>query len=373
MPVRIATLLLLLVAAPVGARPDARVPLDGDEVLERLPAGYATLTPGAAAPADPVARADALLAGAARTGDARLARRAAAILAAQPPGDDPASLRVRAAAAQSAHDFETAAELLGQLVRSAPHDGGPLLARAQVRLVQGRVADARRDCAALALGVDPALGLACATAYALRTGDCAGATALAERFLRHAGAVPALQRYVMLMRAEASARRGDPVQADLWFRVALRSDPGDVRTRAAYAAFLVDGGRPREARRLLADAGDGGALPLLRTMAATAAGDPDAPALADALARTYRDARRVGQPPEPRDEAVFLLHVAGDAAAALPLAQANFAIQRDHEDVVLLARAAAAARVPEAFAPAAAWAASAGLPGPSACAAEPPR
>src|SRR6478735_702038 len=118
--------LLLLALAPVLAmaqQPPFVVPTSRDAVLERLPRGYAALEPIPGPRAQPLAQANALLAAAARTGDARLAARAEAILVGIPK--QTVQVReARAFAAQHRHAFDDATRLLSGALAEHPRDSG---------------------------------------------------------------------------------------------------------------------------------------------------------------------------------------------------------------------------------------------------------
>jgi hypothetical protein len=358
---RFVVLLLALLAPIAFARPPARVPTDANEVLEHLPHGYAALEPRAErAPIPTLADAAALLTTAARTGDARLARRADALLARLPDDGAAASLKVRAFAAQHRHDFSVAAALLDRAIAIDPRDADLRLSRVQVALVQGRVREARRACGALALGIDAARGEVCTAAIALRTGRLEVAARLSEQWLRGATQDDALRAYVLLVRAESAARAGE-AGADRWFRAAIATDPADVRNLSAFARYLLAHDRADEVRPLLGDAGDSDGIAQLRALAAVANGDGDADALVRAQADRFALSHRLGMPTELRDEAELALTVQADAPRGLALALANFRDQRDHEDVRLLLRAAALAKSPQSLAPMRAWAAAEGI------------
>ncbi|MEO6171051.1 MAG: hypothetical protein ABIO84_08975 [Lysobacter sp.] len=339
------------------ARPPLVVPTDPDTVLERLPRGYSSLVANGA-PEQAEDRIDRLLATAASTGDARLVARADRLLASLPPTRSSARiLKARAYAAQYQHDFATAAQLLDQLVASYPRDGGARLARAQLHLVTGRLDLARADCVALLLGIDAGRAQLCAAALALRSGDSDTAIRLTDSWLAQSADDDVLRRHVVSMRAETAARV-NAADADAWFKRLLALAPGDVRSLVSYARYLRASGRHQEVLALLTEAPDNDTLQLQAALAANAARLPEAAELAAGLARRYRLTRTIGAEPELRDEAEFLLVLRGDAAGALALAQRNFESQRDFEDVDILARAAIAAGVPDAFEPARAWASS---------------
>ena len=361
--IQILLLAMLLPSLALAQRPPAVVPASQGAVLERLPKGYAALMPGPTSttttttPADRLIRVKQLLDAAARTGDARLATHADALLAAFPADDSsPELLRARAFAAQHRHDFDGAVLLLDRLIRSSPRDGDARLSRAQIQLVQGRLETTRRDCATLAFGVDSGRGMLCVAAFSLRIGDYDAAGRVLDRWLEQADQDDGLRRYALVMRAEAASRAG--ADAGMYFRHALTLAPDDVRTLAAYARDLRRRGQHAQVLRLLADAPDSDGLQLERALAADAAGSADAARLAVAQGQRYALARAVGSEPELRDEAEFALTLQDDPQRALALALRNFSTQRDTEDVELLIRAAAATGRPETLQPLRKWAAS---------------
>lgn len=356
-------LLLAASSAAFSQRPSARIPASANEVIERLPRGYPSQRPASPARADapPIIEAERLLAAAGSSGDARLAARADAVLAAIPEQQRTARVRKsQAFSAQHRHEFALSLQLLDEVIRDEPRDPDARLARAQLHLVQGRIHDARGDCAALALTVDSRYGIACIAAWALRTGDLAHAATLADRWLSQPEPEPSFHRFMLVMRGEIASRAGN-ADAKKWFVQALAIAPDDVRTLAAYARHLNQSGRPRETLALLSDVPDADSLQLQRALAAHALGTADARSLAESQARRYAMARTVGMEPELRDEAELLLTLRGEPARALDLALENFQLQRDHEDVGLLLRAASAAGRPAALAGMRKWAAEQGI------------
>ncbi len=359
--------LLLLTSAVAWAtsdlsgRPAIFVPASTATVVERLPHGYAALEPaalGIASPAPTLLEVEKLVETASRSGDARLAARAEALLAHVPVTADAATpMRVRAFLAQHRHDFKGALAILDAMIARWPRDGDARLSRAQVQLVQGRLDQARGDCVALALGIDSGRGLLCIAALSLRQGDQARAAETADKWLQQSPTDDPSRRYVLVMRGEIASRAKD-VDASRWFDQALALAPDDVRTLAAYARHLRASGRAADEWRLLDGAPGTDSLQLERVLAARQLKRPDADALAAGMARRYALAHALGSSPEIREEAEFELTVQGQPDQALALALENFAQQRDAEDVDVLVRAAAASGHPEALADARKWAAS---------------
>ncbi|MEO5628688.1 MAG: hypothetical protein ABIQ62_02820, partial [Thermomonas sp.] len=235
----LAMLPLLLACATASAqRPPLIVPTDPNLVLEVLPPGYRALA-APTLPGDPqLPRIQRMLDIAARTGDTRLSTRAQAMLERiEPAKVDASVLRARAFSAQHRHDFDLSRELLTQILRRDPSDGGALLSRAQVNIVQGHLNKARSDCAVLALRVDVNLGAVCTAALLLRMGDYPGAASLADRSLSGSDMDPGLQRFLLVLRGDIASRM---VAADAtdWYERALALDPQDVRTQLALARHL---------------------------------------------------------------------------------------------------------------------------------------
>ncbi|KGQ20568.1 hypothetical protein LF41_1105 [Lysobacter dokdonensis DS-58] len=353
-------LLLTLAASLAHAQqPPYVVPTTPDTVLERLPRGYASLEPAAGPRAKPLDQANALLAAAARTGDARLATRAEAILAGI-PRQTPDVRKARAFAAQHRHAFDDARALLSSVLVERPRDGGARLSRAQILLVQGRLSEARSDCTTLVLGIDSEAGQLCIAALVGRQGHYAAANTALDGWLVQSAHDKRALRSVLVSRGEFASRMGDP-QADAFFARALALDRQDVRTLAAYARSLRARGRNAEALRLLAHAPDSDGLAVQAALAAHVAKAANAPALAASMRRRYALAHAVGATPELRDEAEFALVVGNDSKAALALAQKNFTQQRDYEDVDILLRAARAAARDDIVARTADWLRTSGI------------
>ena len=343
----------------LAGRPPLIVPTSPTTVLERLPRGYAALMPSTTA-VPPLQQIQSLLRTAARSGDARLAARAEALLAQLPDGTSADVMKARAFSAQHRHDFATALRLLDRVLARSPDDAEARLSRAQIQLVQGRLDLARSDCGALTLGMQADAAALCLVALTLRRGDLLQAAGLADRLIDEAVSDPDLLAYLLALRGEIAGRAGD-AGMDRWFTKALAIAPDDVRTLAAYARALHARGRDRDVLALLSSAPATDGLALQRALAAHAAGTPDATILADAQGRRYALAHEVGTQPELRDEAEYLLTLRGDADGALALAQRNFMNQRDYEDVDILLRAATAASRTDVVASTKAWAASQGI------------
>ena len=351
------------VATPYVPASDAvvleQLPEKGDPSLARLKRMRAALTanPRDLAIAAPVARR--ALAAARERGDPRFLGEAQAALAPWWRGDDvpEEALLLRATVKQSQHDFDGSLADLSRLLAERPDLAQARLTRATVLGVVGRHAEALADCATLATRVPALVGAACAAAPASLSGHAASAYDALVRALDAPGGDAGVREWALTLAAELAARRGDPAGAERHYLRALALDPRDAYLKAAYADFLLDRGRPREVLPLVANDTRNDALLLRLALAerrlperreAFAAHRAD-------LAARFAAARRRGDTLHLREEARFRLTIEGDAASALALARANWAVQREPADLRILIDAARAVRDDAALRVAADW------------------
>jgi hypothetical protein len=120
----------------------------------------------------------------------------------------------------------------------------------------------------------------------------------------------------------------------------LAAAPDDPYTLATLADLLLDTGRPAEVSALLSRLEHLDALLLRLTIAEKHSSSGKWGEHARALAERFEDARLRGSAVHRREEARFELAVRGNAARALELALANFAVQREPWDVRLVLEAA---------------------------------
>jgi predicted Zn-dependent protease len=357
-----ATVLAAIAAGTVGEAFAAPfVPGRGDEVLlEVAPRATRGLLDALendyhAAPNDAgraQAYVDALIAAGRRDADARAFGRAEAVLSewrARPRR--PIALDVAwADVLQHRHDYAAARAVLDDVLVRAPAETHARLIRAQLNLSQGRLDDARHDCAALA--TEGATGVAClAQVFAI-----AGRLDTADRLLRglaDRGLPPSsTAAWIYTALADVDARRGGTQAVD-WLQRATAADPTDHYAQLALVDALLERGdvAAAEARLRVLPRSDGALLRL--AICAVRRGTRDG--AAEELQARYEELARRGEPVHLRDRARFRLDVRGDVRGALADAVGNFATQREPADVRLLLRAARAANDRAAALPAVQW------------------
>jgi hypothetical protein len=159
---------------------------------------------------------------------------------------------------------------------------------------------------------------------------------------------PGTAAWLALVQGELAERRGDPAALGL-FQRALTLQP-EAYTRAALADWLLDHQRHAEVLRLtegpLEDLPD--SVLLRRAIALKRLGDPRAAAAADLLGQRLDATRARGDTTHQREQARYLLELRGQPQAALPLALANWAVQKEPADARLLLDCATAAGQPQA-------------------------
>ncbi len=272
------------------------------------------------------------------------------------PAPPPAVRVMRAVLNQFNHRFDAAVQDLSAVVQADASQAGAWAWLAAIHMVQADYPAARRDCEQVAPYTSALLATAC-TAYVDsvtgRAADAAAALGAARR--APAGASAAVRLWVLPRRAAIEERRGEDAAAEAAYRQALALGLPDQYLLAAYADFLLDHARPGEVLVLLKDHARSDVLLLRLALAAKAAQAPQAPAFAADLAARFDAARLRGDVTHQKEEARFKLGVQGDAAAALALAKANYAVQREPADARMLLEAAVAARQPDAAAPVLQW------------------
>lgn len=342
----------LLLALPTALLAAPFVPRGDAEIVQRLPyrVDAAERARRAALARDPAqlplaaAAARAALQRARVHGDPRELGAAQAALAPWwGQADAPAeAVLLRARVRQAQHAFEAAlADLRGLLARPAlapEHRAQALLDAAALHQLRAEVPQARALCEQL----QPLAALPAAACLA-ELASLGGAGAAAARELAQLSPGRVVPPWLALMRAELAERLGDEAGAPALYRMALAGED-EVYTRAALADWLLTRGRAADALALVARSPDAeaDALLLRQAIALRQLGREDAALTARLQERlAVADRREPGR--HAREQARFALDVQARPGEALRLAQANWALQREPADAVLLLRAALAA------------------------------
>ncbi|HEY2590119.1 MAG TPA: hypothetical protein VGI35_00905, partial [Steroidobacteraceae bacterium] len=332
------------------------LPIDDSTILERVPARAALerLAPlrdaVAAHPTDlpaTLALAKGYIEIGRRDADPRFVAYAEAVLRPWLSNTNPpeSALVLQATALQYLHQFKAALALLDEALVRQPLDGQAWLTRAALLELTGQYPDARRACARIARTVDELVALTCLTSVDSRAGRLAASYAALRGVASIDPRLPAPVRSWMLsVLADMAERSGDDHAAEADLKDALTAVPDDPYLRATYADLLLRLDRPAEVIALLKGSEAQDPLLLRLAIAGKRSGNSGAERWAALYQERLRAARRDRDYTHRREEAMFLLEVAGDAQAALKAAAENWAAeQREPPDVRIYAAAAARA------------------------------
>jgi predicted Zn-dependent protease len=282
---------------------------------------------------------------------------------------------------QQRHEFGAALELLDRAIAQEPRSIQARLMRANVHIVTGDYERARPDCAWLLGSGEQWTGSVCTAQVLGSTGQLERARTLLERLMAGDAAGPSGQRqfgqrqfdrdqfgqgqfgqgptaevlaWTLSVRADLALRAGALPEAQDMLARALALAPASDYTRLALADVLIASNQLAPAVKVLDTTRPSVGVLLRRTIAEsrTHAGHrPDS--LAELEERLNVSAQR-GERTHLREEARLALEFPHDGAdgrqAALALARDNFTVQRETEDIRLLARAVVVARDPAALA-----------------------
>ena len=350
-----ATVLLVIgTALPLCGAAAPRVPADDREVVETLTTRVGAIV-DSRRPRDVAATlraAQALLETARAEGDARHAGQALGALQAWEPlsGATPVPILVmHATVAQFLHDFDGAeATLKIALAQDRTHAQG-WLTLATILRVRGRYAESDAACHGVARAGQALHAIACLAENAGLRGEHAGARQSLQTLLASPAASGDTRQWLWTSIAEIEELAGRPEAAERAYRQALAAGRSGYVV-LAYADFLLGRARAREVPDLLKGQPRSDAV-LLRLAIAARQGVPAAskpapsPDAEELGARFDAAALRPGTGAvHAREQALFALDVKGDPRSALQLARSNVALQREPIDLLLLVRAAAAAK-----------------------------
>jgi tetratricopeptide (TPR) repeat protein len=360
-----AALLALGATAAVWASP--YVPADDNQVLAHLSAGTThtslQVRQQAAARADiALPLAQFYISRSRATGDLRFLGYAEAVLkrwiSRSPP--DPEALVLHASILQSRHSFDAALDELDEALRARPDDAQAWLTRATVLRVLGRYTEAAAACTQFARRADAGVSLICEQSIAGLAGHLETAYA-ALAGLSTFGMLDPERAWRDSELGEMAVRLGREADAERWFRQELGYSPQDFYVRAAYADLLLRQHRNAEVLVLLKGQESIEPLLLRLAIAQKQEHDPGLSRSSELLQAAFAAEAGRGEAVHRREQARFLLEVEDRRQEALAAALANWAVQREPDDALILVKAAHAAGAPQRAQPALDFARTRGL------------
>jgi tetratricopeptide (TPR) repeat protein len=290
-------------------------------------------------------------------GDPRFLGQAQAVLAPwwNEPTPPPAALLLRATIRQNAHEFDQALSDLDQVLTAQPSNAQAWLTKASILQVQARYDEARRACQPLTRLAARHVFVVCLSDIAGLTGQAAKSRELLYGFLDSPTISGRERIWISTVLAEIAARTGDAQQADRYFGEGMKAGVKDQYLLGAYADFLLDHNRHREVITLLQRETRADGLLLRLTLAEQALGLAFFKDHVETLAARFAANRARGTNVHGREEARFTLTLLRDPQQALPLAQANWMVQREPADARILLESALAAENRRAAQPVLDW------------------
>ena len=272
----------------------------------------------------------------------------------------PAALVLEATVQQSRHEFDSALATLDRALAAAPNDAQAWLTRATVLRVRGRYSEAAAACAQFARWADAGVSLICEQGIEGLMGHLAAAYATLRQLSPQGMLVPE-RAWRESELGEMAVRLGRDADAEHWFREALAYSPDELYIRGAYADLLLRQRRYGEVLALLKGRESIEPMLLRIAIAQKQLRDPALARSRELLQAAFTTEAQRGEAVHRREQARFLLEVEDLPQAALAAALANWAVQREPDDVLILVSAARAAGTPQSAYPALEFVQSHGL------------
>lgn len=278
-------------------------------------------------------------------GDPRFLGQAQAVLSPwwNEPIPPPAALLLRATIRQNAHEFTEALADLDKVFTIQPTNAQAWLTKAAILQVQARYDEARRACQRLTRLAASHVLFGCLSDIAGVTGQSAKSRELLRQVLSDTTLSGRERIWIATILAETTARTGAIREAEQYFSEAFKVDIKDQYLLGAYADFLLDQGHHRDVISLLQPETRADGLLLRLALAEQALGLPSSRNHVAELAARFAASRDRGTTVHVREEARFTLALLHNAERAVPLAQANWNVQREPADARILLESALAA------------------------------
>lgn len=265
-------------------------------------------------------------------------------------------LVLRATILQSSHQFPAALADLNLVLRKDRNNAQAWITRATIHQVTGNYAEAKNSCMRLFTLAPEIVTKTCINNITSLNGEADKSyAALTEIYKKSPNIEPSIKIWVLTLLAEMSARRGNAIAAQSWYKNALAIDTPDSYLLGSYADFLLDQHRTAEVIEILKDKTRVDALLLRYTIALQIQKSSRAQEQIATLEQRFNAAIMRDDTVHQREHARFELQVKNHPAAALVLAQKNWLIQKEVADLRIYLEAAIASNNRAAALPALIW------------------
>ena len=252
-------------------------------------------------------------------------------------------LTLRATLYQNRHEFPAALNYLNLALGQQPRLAQAWLTKAQILEVQGQYQQALNHCLPLLKLSLPLTSQVCINSTLSLSGQLDKAYQQLQQVIQSAASAPiAEQQWALTTLAEMAERLGNTQAAEQYYRQARQIPLQNAYLTTTYADFLLDRQRFQEVVNLLSEQTRADGLLLRLTLAEQQLRLPETAKHIQTLQARFAASHLRGDTVHQADEARFLLHLQQNAAQALPLALANWAIQREPRDMRILLETALA-------------------------------
>ena len=252
-------------------------------------------------------------------------------------------LTLRATLYQNRHEFPMALNYLNQALAQQPRLAQAWLTKAQILEVQGQYTEALNHCLPLLKLAVPLSSQVCINSTLSLSGQLNQAYQQLQQALLSAAASPdAEQQWAWITLAEMAERLGYSEAAEEHYLHARQIPLKNSYLTTAYADFLLDKQRYQEVVNMLSEQIRADGLLLRLTLAEQQLQIPEAAKHIQTLQARFAASHLRGDTVHQGDEARFLLYLQNSAEQALPLALANWSIQREPRDARILLETALA-------------------------------
>lgn len=250
---------------------------------------------------------------------------------------------LRAIIAQRLHRFDEAKELLLNVRKSQPDHLQATLTLYSIHLIKGELNEAGSLCGRLGRIAGQLMAISCrANLQALQGNEEAAFSTLKRRLQEGRSATNGwVQTWAMTTLAEIASDMGIPEASSIWAQLLLQN-PSSPYAATEYGAWLISQGDYSKGLHILGGAPPSERVEVLKVIAMKHTNHPDTEVTARRIkARLTNDSQHYIA--HERELALFLLDYEANPAAALRVAQANWAKQKARQDKQLLERARSAA------------------------------
>ncbi len=265
--------------------------------------------------------------------------------------EQPDALVLRATILQNRHDFQAALTDLKTALQLNPRLPQAWLTLAAVYEVQGDYPSALRSCLALARFSASLTATTCINSAMSLSGQAQPSYEQLAAAITDAQGDSEELTWTYTVLAELAERLDLVKEADGWYQKALSQNHRSIYLLTSYADFLLDHNRPNKVIDLLQGETRADTLLLRLTLAEQQLQHKDFDQHANLIKDRVAAAKARGDTVHQGDEARFTLHVLKDAETALNLATRNWAVQKEPRDARILLEAAIAAKKPDAALP----------------------